>query len=346
MFTLASFDYALPRGLIAAHPCSDRTGSRLLYVRRKTGRISHHIFRGLADFLAAGDLLVLNDTRVIPARLIGVKPTGGKVEALLLKESGEGVWEALLKPGARTRQGSRIIFGENGIRLEAEVLEDSDLKNGIRRLRFQERDLREALDKIGHMPLPPYLDRPDTAEDRERYQTVFAKSNGAVAAPTAGLHFDMALLKRLRQKGVQIAFVTLHVGYGTFRPITVEDVRRHRMDEEPFEISEEAAALVNRARRERRRIVACGTTTVRALESTVSSAGILSAGRGTTTLFIYPPYRFKIVSGLITNFHLPKSTLLLLVAAFVGRRRLMEIYAEAIRERYRFYSYGDAMLIL
>lgn len=399
-YTLSDFDFQLPKELIASFPPKDRAGSRLLSVDRKAGSISHHTFRDIVDFLKPGDLLVLNNTKVLPARLFGKKETGGRVEALLLKEKGSNQWNALLRPGGRIRKGAAVIFGENGIRLRAQVLDEAKSNTGERLIEFHvgvygHTPLRETLQKIGRIPLPPYLDRPDTPLDREMYQTVFAEREGAVASPTAGLHFDQALLDDLQKKGVEIAFVTLHVSYGTFQPIVAEDLSQHEMFEEEFEVSKEAAAAVNKALAENRRVIACGTTSVRCLESAVETGDryavrnsylspvSVKAQRGITKLFIYPPYHFKVVSGLITNFHLPKSTLLLLAAAFLqkyktptsnvgqvltcppvaasghvetcptleipclnGRDLLFRTYEEAIRNRYRFYSYGDAMIIL
>jgi len=360
---LSDFDYLLPKELVAAFPPEDRPSAKLLSVDRKTGDFTHHTFRDLLNFLKPGDLLVLNNTKVLPARLLGQKLTGGQVEAFLLREPSEGEWEALIRPGRRVKKGTRILFGDNGVRLEATVLDEARAHTGERRIRFSENSVREKLHKIGHIPLPPYLDRPDTEIDRVFYQTVFAECEGAVASPTAGLHFDEALLGRLKEKGVEIVFLTLHIGYGTFQPVTCENLTEHEMEEERFEISEEAAQKVNWARQQGRRVIACGTTSVRALESAADAQGQISATQSATRLFIYPPYTFKTVDGLITNFHLPKSTLLLLVSAFLegtvpsgdsprwgqvrsGRDKLFRLYEEAIQKGYRFYSYGDAMFIL
>ncbi len=365
---LSDFDYFLPKELIAAFPPNDRPSAKLLRVERGSGVFSHHIFRNLTDFLKAGDLLVLNNTKVIPARLFGRKKTGGKVEVLLLKKDlneNPNRWEALIRPNRRVKKHTKIFFGENGRSFEAETLDEARPDSGKRLLQFKEDSIQEKLEAFGHIPLPPYIDRPDSEIDRTLYQTVFAKQPGAVASPTAGLHFDESLLDTLRQKGVEIAFVTLHVSYGTFQPIAVENLAAHRMEEEEFEITEEASQVINRALDENRRVIACGTTSVRALESAVDpKTNRIKPQSGKTALFIYPPYPFKVVQGLITNFHLPKSTLLLLVAAFLdtphlnpppvktggglagGRDKLFRIYDEAIRNQYRFYSYGDAMLIL
>ena len=348
----------------------------MLQVERASGQFTHGIFWDLKKLLRAGDVLVLNNTKVLPARLLGTKPTGGAVEALLLKETKAGEWKTLLRPGGRVKKGTRILFEKNGTSLAAEVLDEPHSDSGERRIRFVDfsngarpqpgggqAPFKELLKKIGHMPLPPYINRPDTARDSEMYQTVYAARDGAVAAPTAGLHFDQKLLAELDAMGVEMIHVTLHTGYGTFQPIVEEDLSKHPMHAEEFEITEEAAAKINLAIKEDRRIIACGTTVVRTLETAYNSNGAwpLPGGgqaplKGETRLFVYPPYEFKVVRGLITNFHLPKSSLLLLVAAFLkaphlnpppaGRGELWrEIYEEAIRERYRFYSYGDAMFI-
>ncbi len=343
---LSDFDYELPPELIAAYPSPDRAAAKLIRVDKKSGAFEHHRFRDLVSFLNKGDLLVLNNTKVMPARIFGRKPTGGKVEALLLKELEDHRWEALLRPGGRIQNETRLLFHEKDVRLEAIVQDDSTPYSGKRILRFYGGNVKDALAKIGHIPLPPYIDRPDTELDRERYQTVYAQKEGAVAAPTAGLHFDRPLLDALLEKGVLMTTITLHVGYGTFQTIAVEDLSKHKMFEEEYEINQEAAEAINKAREEKRRIIACGTTSVRALESAAGSDGRVHAKKGATQLFIYPPYSFKVVDGLITNFHLPKSTLLLLVAAFLGRNALFQVYSAAIASRYRFYSYGDAMLIL
>lgn len=344
-FSLSEFDYDLPKELIAAFPPEDRPSARLLHVSRQTGEFSHHVFRDIKSFLRAGDLLVLNNTKVRPARLFGKKVTGGVIEALLLKEVGGGEWKTLLRPGGRIRKGTSVFFGENGTSLEAEVLDDPSSETGERHIRFikEPAEISAILKKIGHMPLPPYIDRPDTVQDREVYQTVFAEKEGAVASPTAGLHFDKALLQDLESMGVQTTYVTLHTGYGTFQPVTDENVEKRQLHSEEFEVTEETAKKINAALKEGRRVIACGTTSVRVLET----VGIpLRAIKGETRLFVYPPYDFKVVSGMITNFHVPKSSLLLLVAAFLGKEKMDAAYAEAIREKYRFYSYGDAMLIL
>ncbi len=349
---LSDFDYHLPPELIAAHPSKDRPAARLLQVDRSGLPLEHRRFYDLENLLRPGDLLVLNNTQVIPARILGHRKTGGKVEALLLNCSGGKRWQALLRPSGRIKKEDWIFFGEEPARVEARVCNDPGSGSGERSLEFLCEDVLEVLEKIGHMPLPPYIQRPDQPEDREDYQTVFAEKEGAVAAPTAGLHFDRPLLDRLTGKGIELVYVTLHVGFGTFQSITVEDIAGHQMHSEVYELPDAAAFSINKACREKRRVIACGTTAMRVLETTAVAAGEVRANRGETRLFIYPPYNFKIVNGLITNFHWPKSTLLLLVAAFLEAgnffpySKLLEIYQEAIREKYRFYSYGDGMLIV
>lgn len=351
ILTLKDFDYELPRELVAAYPPSERPSAGLLVVDRRSGGFSHHFFRDLVQFLKAGDVLVLNNTKVIPARIFGKKTTGGKVEVLLLKEKngpGDCEWEALLRPGGRIKKGNELSFGENGIRIQARVLDEPRPDSGERLLRFEGDPLqvREILKAIGHIPLPPYIDRPDSPVDRELYQTVFAAKEGAVASPTAGLHFDWKLLQQIEKTGIEIVYITLHTSYGTFQPVTERELLERKLFAERFEISEAAAEKINRALSQNRRIIACGTTTVRALESAAVREGKVRAQVSETRLFIYPPYSFKIANGIITNFHLPKSSLLLLVSAFLGRGKLFSAYQEAIRSQYRFYSYGDAMVIL
>jgi S-adenosylmethionine:tRNA ribosyltransferase-isomerase len=344
---LSDFDYTLPETLIASYPLPERTQAKLLSVNRATGSFSHRVFRDIPQFLKAGDVLVLNNTKVIPARLLGRKESGGKIEALLLRKENEKKWSALIRPNKRIQAGAKITFGENGVRLRARLLNPSENGSAERLLEFEENLEMETLEKIGHVPLPPYLNREDKPLDREYYQTVFARKEGAVAAPTAGLHFDKALLHDLENKGIEIVFVTLHVGYGTFRPIRTENLAEYQMEEEEFEVTEGAALQINEALEQGWRIIACGTTSVRVLESAVNGKGRVVPRKGSTRLFIYPPYEFKVTKGLITNFHLPKSSLLLLVAAFLGdSAKLFSLYQEAIREQYRFYSYGDAMVIL
>jgi S-adenosylmethionine:tRNA ribosyltransferase-isomerase len=355
------FDFTLPPELIAQEP-APRGESRLLVLDRGTGAVTHAGIRELPGFLHRGDLLVANDTRVFPARLLGRRvPSGGAVECLLLsRESATGaddnpgsaavgeIWTALMHPGQKLKPGALVRFeGEGGV-LIAEVVERQFF--GRRRVRLWTEggaSVEALIDALGHMPLPPYIHRGDTAQDRERYQTVFASQRGSVAAPTAGLHFDLALLAALDAAGVERTAVTLHVGYGTFKPVRVEAVEQHTVDPEPYVIGAAAAAALARALDQRRRIVAVGTTTTRALEdAALRDGGRPQAGPGEARVFIYPGFDFKVVSGLMTNFHLPRSSLLMLVSAFAGRERVLSAYREAIALKYRFYSYGDAMLIV
>lgn len=334
----SDFDYELPPDRIAQHP-APRGESRLLVLDRE-GPDRHRHVRDLPELLRAGDLLVLNNTKVIPARLFGRRPGGGQIEILLTARAGDRDWDALVKPGKRAKIGSVITLEET---LTAEVLEKEE--TGRHRLRFSE-PIEPHLERLGHMPLPPYIQRADQAEDRDRYQTVWAKTPGAIAAPTAGLHFTQEILDRLTAAGVQTAEVTLHVGLGTFKPVTAEKVEDHRMDTERWEVPEGTAEAIRRTREAGGRVVAIGTTVVRTLESAaLTGGGEIRAGSGATELFITPGFRFQVVDVLLTNFHLPKSTLLMLVSAFAGRERVMDGYAEAVREGYRFYSYGDAMLV-
>jgi S-adenosylmethionine:tRNA ribosyltransferase-isomerase len=332
------FDYDLPAASIAQEP-APRGESRLLALDRQ-GPERHARVSDLPRLLRPGDLLVLNDTRVIPARLYGRSAGGGRMEILLIERVAEREWEALVKPGRRARPGAVFELAEG---LAAEVVDKRE--DGRHRLCFTE-PIEPHLDQLGHIPLPPYIHRPDTAEDRERYQTVFARQPGAVAAPTAGLHFTTALLEEIAAAGVEIARVTLHVGIGTFKPVSAERIEEHRMESERYEIGEETAGAIQRARDAGRRIMAVGTTVVRTLESAAQAGeGEVRAGSNATALFITPGYRFQVVDVLLTNFHLPCSTLLMLVSAFAGRERVLAAYEEAIREGYRFYSYGDAMLV-
>ncbi len=348
----ADFDYELPVSFIAQKPAPSREGSRLMVWRAGGGAAVSDIFARIGDHLSDGTLLVLNDTRVFPARLTGRNPaTGGRVEILLVREREAGCWECLLRPGARTGKGARIAF--EGSALSATV--SGRLPRGGFAVRFDGvADFRGEVERIGRTPLPPYIKRAPgsditgraEAEDRERYQTVYARRWGAVAAPTAGLHFSRRLIERLKARGITTAALTLHVGPGTFRPVAAERLEEHRMDPEWYEIGEEAAGEINRARREGRPVVAVGTTVARALETAADDRGLVASGSGWTDIFIHPPYRFKAVENLLTNFHLPRSTLLMLVAALAGRETVLAMYEEAKREGFRFYSYGDAMLIL
>ncbi|MEO2069114.1 MAG: tRNA preQ1(34) S-adenosylmethionine ribosyltransferase-isomerase QueA [Desulfurobacteriaceae bacterium] len=341
---VSDFDYELPKELIAEFPVEPRDSSRLMVLDRRTGKIEHRIFREIVDYLKEGDVLVINDTKVIPARLFGKLPTGGKVEVLLVRQVELSVWEVMAKPARKLKEGKEIIFDEE---LKAEVVEY--VGEGKRLLKFSlkgNRDFMEKLDEIGHIPLPPYIEREENPLDKERYQTVFARKAGAVAAPTAGLHFTDRLLKELKNTGVIIKNVTLHVGPGTFKPVKVENVEEHKMDYETYFVPEDTANEINKAKEEGRRIIAVGTTVVRTLESAVDENGKVIAGEGSTNLFIYPGFKFKVIDALITNFHLPRSTLLMLVSAFAGRERILDAYREAVSKGYRFYSYGDAMFIV
>ncbi len=339
---LKDFDYELPEELIAQDPLADRSSSRLMVIDRASGSITHRHFRDITDYLKPGDCLVLNDTRVIPARLIGVKEdTGAVVELLLLKHLDDGCWETLARPGKKLKAGARVSFGE-GL-LTAEIVDI--LEEGNRKVRFSfEGIFEEILDRLGEMPLPPYIH--NKLEDRERYQTVYAKNSGSAAAPTAGLHFSKELLNRISDQGVKRAFVTLHVGLGTFRPVKTENITEHHMHTEYCEVSGETADIINSTREAGGRIICVGTTSVRTLESMAKDDGTVCAGSRDTDIFIYPGYRFKCVDGLITNFHLPQSTLLMLVSAFYDREKVLEAYRQAVEEKYRFFSFGDAMLLM
>jgi S-adenosylmethionine:tRNA ribosyltransferase-isomerase len=346
---IADFDFALPPELIAQEPPAERGRSRLLVLDRASGAIGDHRFQDLPSLLRAGDLLVVNNTRVFAARLLGKRlPGGGAAECLLLRPlQGDGMWEALVHPGQRLKEGSRLEFRGGDHLIQGEVLDRRFHGRRSIRLWTARGSLAEAIDAIGHMPLPPYIKRPDAETDRERYQTIYAQQRGSIAAPTAGLHFTPELLAAIDAHGVQRTEITLHVGYGTFQPVRVEQIEDHRMEEEHYEVSPPAADAINRAIAERRRVIAVGTTTTRTLESLpVGPGGGVQAATGSTNLFIFPGYRFRIVSGLVTNFHLPQSSLLLLVSALAGRERVLAAYKHAVDARYRFYSYGDAMVIL
>jgi len=374
----SEFDFELPPELIAQEPPGERGGARLLHLARRTGAVEHSVVSALPDFLRSGDLLVVNNTRVFPARLLGHRiPSGGAVECVLLsREKGVGwspgpeghteegvggnvvqfektlptpfseVWECLVHPGQKLKPGGRMAF-EGTPTLNAEILERRAFGRRLVRLWTDDgTSIDRAVDAIGHVPLPPYIKREDRASDRERYQTIFAGRRGSIAAPTAGLHFTPSLVAALRARGVDMAEITLHVGYGTFQPVRVDEIERHTIEPEPFDISESAARSINQALDEGRRVIAVGTTTTRTLEASAREhGGRVRAGAGVTGLFIYPGFDFHVVGGLLTNFHLPKSSLLMLVSAFAGRERVLAAYREAVRERYRFYSYGDAMLI-
>ena len=338
----SDFYYDLPQELIAQDPLSDRSSSRLMVLDRKDGCISHHVFRDVIDYLNPGDCLVINDTKVIPARLYGIKEdTGAHIELLLLKRRENDVWETLVRPGKKARPGARILFGDG--RLKAEVLEV--VEEGNRLVHFEyEGIFEEILDSLGEMPLPPYITH--KLQDKNRYQTVYAKHEGSAAAPTAGLHFTPELLKEIEAKGIRIARVTLHVGLGTFRPVKVEDVNDHHMHSEYYEVSQETAEIINETRKKGGRVIAVGTTSTRTLESVADDEGTMKAASGWTEIFIYPGYTFKCVNAQITNFHLPESTLLMLVSAFATKEMVMKAYETAVSEQYRFFSFGDAMMIL
>ena len=336
------FYFELPQELIAQDPLEDRAASRLLVLDKKTGDITHRGFRDVLEYLHPGDCLVINDTKVIPARLYGVKrDTGAKIEVLLLKRREKDVWETLVKPGKKAKPGTVLDFGD-GI-LTGTVEETVD--EGNRLIRFSyEGIFEEILDRLGQMPLPPYITH--QLKDKNRYQTVYAKHDGSAAAPTAGLHFTKELLKEIQEKGVEIAHVTLHVGLGTFRPVKVENVQDHHMHSEFYIVEESEAEKINRAKQAGNRVVCVGTTSCRTVESASTEEGLVKAGTDWTDIFIYPGYRFKVLDALITNFHLPESTLVMLVSALAGREHILHAYEEAIKERYRFFSFGDAMLIL
>lgn len=338
----SDFYYDLPEELIAQDPLEDRTASRLLVLDRQTGAVEHKIFSDVIDYLNKGDCLVINNTRVIPARLIGEKEgTGGKVEVLLLKRRANDVWETLVKPGKKLKPGAKITFGDG--RLRAEVLEV--VEEGNRLVKFYyEGIFEEILDSLGEMPLPPYITH--KLEDKEMYQTVYAKFDGSAAAPTAGLHFTKELLNKIEEKGIKIASITLHVGLGTFRPVKVDDVNNHHMHTEWYEVNAEAAEIINETKRNGGRVICVGTTSCRTIESVADDNGYMKAKTGETDIFIYPGYKFKAMDGLITNFHLPESTLVMLVSAFAGKENVLAAYETAVKERYRFFSFGDAMILI
>lgn len=341
---LKDFYYELPKELIAQDPLQDRSSSRLMVLGRASNVTEHRIFSEISEYLKPGDCLVLNNTKVIPARLYGVREdTGAKIEILLLKRKENDIWETLAKPGKKVKKGARLCFGEGILTAEAaDVLPD-----GNRLIRFfYEGIFEEILDALGQMPLPPYITHQLKLKDKNRYQTVYAKYDGSAAAPTAGLHFTPELLDSIQKSGIDIAEVTLHVGLGTFRPVKEPDILNHHMHSEYFQISEDAAMRINRAKERGGRVIAAGTTSTRTLEAAADNRGRLEAKSGWTDIFIYPGYQFKVIDGLITNFHLPESTLLMLVSAFAGRERVLAAYEEAVKERYRFFSFGDAMLIL
>ena len=339
---VSDFDYDLPKELIAQTPISKRDEARLMVLDKRNQSIEHKVFKDIIDYLNPGDCLVINNTKVIPARLYGKKDTGANVEFLLLKRIENDIWEAMVRPGQKLKSGSKVVFGD-GL-LKATVLEV--LENGNRKVEFEyEGIFNEILDQIGLMPLPPYITEA-TREDNEKYQTVYAKYDGSAAAPTAGLHFTEALLEKIKEKGIEIANVTLHVGIGTFRPVKVENVEEHEMHSEHYYIKKEDAEKINFAKRTGHKVISVGTTSCRVLESVADENGMVKETEGDTSIFIYPGYKFKCIDSLITNFHLPESTLIMLVSSLAGKDFIMKAYEEAVKQRYKFFSFGDAMLIL
>lgn len=338
----SDFYFDLPQELIAQDPLEDRSASRLLVLDRETGAVEHHTFKEITNYLRPGDCLVLNNTKVIPARLLGVKEdTGAAIEVLLLKRRENDIWETLVKPGKKARPGTKLAFGDGC--LKAEVLDV--VEEGNRLIRFSYDGIfEEVLDRLGEMPLPPYITH--KLQDKNRYQTVYAKYEGSAAAPTAGLHFTEELLAKIEQMGVKIACVTLHVGLGTFRPVKADNILEHHMHSEHYQVTQEAADLINRTKEQGGRVICVGTTSCRTVESAADESGKVQAGCGDTEIFIYPGYRFKVLDCLITNFHLPESTLVMLVSALAGRENVLAAYREAVEEKYRFFSFGDAMFVI
>lgn len=344
--TVSNFDYFLPEELIAQTPLSERPSSRLLVLDKETGEVNHRTFRNILDYINEGDCLVLNDTRVLPARLLGTNATGAAIEFLLLSQkesdpqSGGDIWEIIVRPGRKCTPGKVITFGD-GL-LTGEILEVLD--NGNRIVKFSyEGIFNEILDKLGEMPLPPYIH--EKLSDRDRYQTVYARHDGSAAAPTAGLHFNEEFLEEIKSRGIKLAFVTLHVGLGTFRPVKVENITDHEMHKESYVVSQETAEIINNTKKSGKKVICVGTTSTRVLESIADDNGYVSACSGETGIFIYPGYKFRCLDALITNFHLPKSTLIMLVSALAGRENVLNAYNEAVKEKYRFFSFGDAMFI-
>lgn len=337
----SDFYFDLPQELIAQDPLEDRSASRLLVLDKETGAVEHHSFKEITNYLRPGDCLVLNNTKVIPARLMGVKEdTGAVIEVLLLKRRENDVWETLVKPGKKARPGTKLVFGDGSLR--AEVMDVVEEGNRLIRF-FYEGIFEEALDRLGEMPLPPYITH--KLQDKTRYQTVYAKYDGSAAAPTAGLHFTKELLAKIEEMGVKIAYVTLHVGLGTFRPVKEDNILEHHMHSEHYQVTQETADVINRTKERGGRVICVGTTSCRTVESAADESGKVQAGCGDTEIFIYPGYRFKVLDCLITNFHLPESTLVMLVSALAGRENVLSAYEKAIEEKYRFFSFGDAMLI-
>lgn len=341
LFDTASYYYDLPEELIAQHPVSPRDSSRLLHYDISSDNIEHKVFRDIVNILNKGDVLVVNNTKVIPARIFGYDDKGREYEILLLKRLNYKEWEVILKPARKAKIGSQIVINEE-LKLTIKSIKPD---NGVRVIEFDfDGVFEDILDRVGNMPLPPYIT--EKLKDKTRYQTVYAKHDGSAAAPTAGLHFTPELLDKLREKGVEIVEVLLHVGLGTFRPVKTNNILEHAMHEEYYKVSEESANAINNAIKEGRRVIAVGTTSVRTLESASNEQGFVQPGEGNTQIFIYPGYRFKVVKGLITNFHLPESTLIMLVSAFIGRDKTLEIYNTAVKEKYRFFSFGDSMILL
>ncbi len=347
---LTQFKFHINEKLLANHPSTSRDESRLMIVHRKTGKIEHKVFKDILGYFSDGDVLVLNNTKVFPARLYGNKEkTGAKIEVFLLRELNpeSKLWDVLVDPARKIRIGNKLYFGDDDM-LVAEVIDNTTSRGRTLRFLFDgtSAEFRDVIEQLGHTPLPKYIKRKAEPADKDRYQTVYAKHEGAVAAPTAGLHFSRELLKRMELKGVNLAEVTLHVGLGTFRPVEVEDLTKHKMDSEQFTVNQEAADIVNKAKANRKNICAVGTTSMRAIESSVSTLGELKPFSGWTNKFIFPPYDFSIANMMVTNFHMPESTLLMMTAAFAGYDLMMEAYKVAQKEKYRFYSYGDAMMII
>lgn len=339
------FDYELPAELIAQYPTEKRENSRLMVIHRENGIVEHKHFYDILDYLSPGDCLVMNNSKVLPARLIGTKEaTGIEVEFLLTKRKQGDIWETMVRPGRRLKPGDRVHFSEDPL-LYAEILNYGEGGTRIVEFRYNGNFL-DILDRVGKMPLPPYIQRESGEGDKERYQTVYCKDEGSVAAPTAGLHFTDELLSRVREKGIQLAYVTLHVGIGTFRPVKCENIEEHKMHFEEFWIDEKTADIINKTKASGGRIISVGTTSTRTLESAANADGTVSAGHGDTDIFIYPGYSFRVIDCQVTNFHLPKSTLMMLISAFYDREKILNAYDMAVREKYRFFSYGDAMLLL
>lgn len=338
----SDFYFDLPQELIAQDPLLDRTSSKLLKLDKVSGDIEHHVFRDVIDYLNPGDCLVLNNTKVIPARLYGIKEdTGATIEVLLLKRKENDMWETLVRPGKKAKPGTRLVFGDGLLHAEVKDV----LEEGNRLIQFEYDGIfEEILDQLGEMPLPPYITH--KLEDKSRYQTVYAKYEGSAAAPTAGLHFTQELLEKIKEKGINITYVTLHVGLGTFRPVKEDDVLKHHMHSEFYQVSKESADIINETKKNGGRIICVGTTSCRTIESAANEDGIVVPGSDNTEIFIYPGYQFKVLDGLITNFHLPESTLIMLVSALAGRENVLNAYNKAIEEKYRFFSFGDAMVIL